>query len=172
MTTKPSAAPYFQNVIEPEPLTTNTKPVANPLLYNAEDISNLPLEGFVDSTLGGDVTWRTLISAPNTPTNTFTVGIATCPSKKKTGCRGTLNPHRHKQAEMYHITQGKGIVTIDGKEHMVSKGSVLWIPGDAEHGTENIGDEDLVWLYVFAVDGFGDILYRFDEPGGVVKARL
>ena len=55
---------------------------------------------------------------------------------------------------------------------MVSKWSVLWIPGDAEHGTENIGDEDLVWLYVFAVDGFGDILYRFDEPGGVVKARL
>ena len=62
---------------------------------------------------------------------------------------------------MYHITQGKGIVTIDGKEHMVSKGSVLWIPGDAEHGTENIGDEDLVWLYVFAVDGFGDTFWAY-----------
>lgn len=171
MTTKPSAAQYFQNVIEP--LTTNTKPAASPLLFNAKDISNIPLEGFADPTLGGDVGWKTLISAPQTPTDTFTVGIATCAPKKKTGCRGSLRAHRHKQAEMYHITQGKGIVTIDGKEHEVSKGSVLWIPGDAEHGTENVGDEDLVWLYVFAANGFEEILYRFDEPGPrVVKAKL
>lgn len=50
---------------------------------------------------------------------------------------------------------------------------MLWIPGYAEHGTENVGDEDLVWLYVFAADGFEEILYRFDEPGPrVVKAKL
>lgn len=49
---------------------------------------------------------------------------------------------------------------------------MLWIPGDAEHGTENVGDEDLVWLYVFAADGFEEILYRFDEPGPRVKAKL
>ena len=79
--------------------------------------------------------------------------------------------HRHRQAEIYHVTQGKGVVTIDGKGYEVGKGSVVWIPGDAEHGIENVGEEDLVWLYAFAVDGFADVVYRFDEPGPG-KAKL
>ena len=50
---------------------------------------------------------------------------------------------------------------------------MLWITGDAEHGIENVGEEDLVWLYAFAADGFEDIVYRFEEPGpGKEKAKL
>lgn len=79
--------------------------------------------------------------------------------------------HRHRQAEIYHVTQGRGVVTIDSKEYEVGKGSVVWIPGDAEHGIENVGVEDLVWLYAFAADGFAEVVYRFDEPG-LGKAKL
>lgn len=143
------------------------------VVLSASDINKRILESFPDPSAGGDVSWKTLISAPKTATDTFTVGIATCAPGKSAGCRGHLKPHRHKQAEIYHVTQGKGVVTIDGKEHAVSKGSVVWIPGDAEHGTENVGEEDLVWLYVFAASGFEEIVYRFDEPGpGKVKAKL
>lgn len=62
---------------------------------------------------------------------------------------------------------------IEGEEYEVRKGSVVWIPGDAAHVVRNAEEKDLVWLYVFAADGFGDVVYRFNEPGpGKVKARL
>jgi len=57
---------------------------------------------------------------------------------------------------------------IDGKKFEVEKGGVVYIPGDAEHGIRNIGgvSEDLVWLYVFPGDSFGEVVYRFrgDDP--------
>ena len=147
--------------------------ITRPIVLNADDIKQTASESFPDPGAGGDVSWKTLISAPKTATDGFTVGIATCAPGLSAGCRGHLKLHRHKQAEIYHVTQGKGVVTIDGKEHSVSKGSVIWIPGDAEHGTENVGDEDLVWLYAFAADGFEEIVYRFDAPGpGKEMAKL
>ncbi|EMD97530.1 hypothetical protein COCC4DRAFT_33967 [Bipolaris maydis ATCC 48331] len=136
-----------------------------PIVLNADDIISTASERFPDPSTGGDVSWRTLFSAPKTRTNTFTVGIATCAPGVSAGCQGHLKPHRHKQAEIYHFTAGKGIVTVDGDEHQVAKGSVVWIPGDAEHGVRNVGAEDLVWLYAFATDGFGDVVYRFNEGG-------
>lgn len=48
---------------------------------------------------------------------------------------------------------------------------MVWIPGDAEHETKNVGEEELVWLYVFAADGFGEVVYRFDELGAERKTR-
>ncbi|EUC30780.1 hypothetical protein COCCADRAFT_103016 [Bipolaris zeicola 26-R-13] len=134
-----------------------------PIVLNADDIISTASERFPDPSAGGDVTWRTLISTPKTRTNTFTVGIATCAPGVSAGCQGQLKPHRHKQAEIYHVTSGKGIVTIDGNEYEVGKGSVVWIPGDAEHGVRNTGGEDLIWLYAFATDGFDDVVYRFNE---------
>lgn len=143
------------------------------IVLSADDIKKTASESFPDPSAGGDVSWKTLISAPKTATDTFTVGIATCAPGQSAGCRGHLKLHRHKQAEIYHVTQGKGLVTIDGRGHAVSKGSVVWIPGDAEHGTENVGEEDLVWLYTFAADGFEDIVYQFNGPGpGKEKAKL
>ena len=79
---------------------------------------------------------------------------------------------------MYHVTAGRGIVSIDGQEYEVGKGSVVFIPGDAEHGIRNVGCEDLVWLYAFAADGFGEVVYRFsgervsDQNGKEIKAKL
>jgi len=56
---------------------------------------------------------------------------------------------------VYHIISGHGFVRIDGTEHEVEAGSVVFIPGDAEHGVRNDGDEgeELTWFYCFAVDG-------------------
>ena len=69
---------------------------------------------------------------------------------------------------MYYILSGRGTVTIDGTDNVVGPGDCLYIPADAEHGTVNDGGqaggdavEDLKWLYVFAADDFGDIVYRY-----------
>lgn len=92
-------------------------------------------------------------------------GIAVCQPRT-----GSLCPHRHTQAEIYYIISGKGIVQIDGKEYEVEGGSSVFIPGDAEHGIFNKGEEELRWLYVFPTGAFSDIVYRFaNEEAGEDK---
>lgn len=39
--------------------------------------------------------------------------------------------------------------------------SVVFIPGNAEHGIRNEGLEVLRWLYVFPCDGFEEVKYVF-----------
>ncbi|KNG52646.1 RmlC-like cupin [Stemphylium lycopersici] len=169
-----------------------------PLILHPSHMAALTPETFHDASTGGNVSWKTLMSNDRTATNTFTVGIASCPPGRMAACpacppsptslasppsppspsspsltsTGHLKPHRHSHAEIYHVTAGRGIVSIDGVEHAVQKGSVVFIPGDAEHGIRNgEADEDLVWLYVFAADGFGEIVYRFSGEEGV-RAKL
>jgi quercetin dioxygenase-like cupin family protein len=139
-----------------------------PIVLSAQTIANAPTECFPPGTLGGTVTWKTLLSAPDTPSNTFTTGIATCPAKG-----GYLKCHRHTHPEIYHFIAGRGIVEIDGEAHEVERGAVVFIPGDAEHGVRNEDEEkELRWLYVFAADGFGEVAYRFSDEERVLKAKL
>lgn len=136
---------------------------AQPIVLSDQAIKDLPEDGFPAGGSSGDVTWRTLLSSPRTPTDTLTSGLARCSSKG-----GQLKCHRHAHPEMYYVTQGRGIVTIDGKEEKVGKGSMVFIPGDSEHGVRNEDEtEDLEWLYVFAADRFEDVVYRFTPEGNV-----
>lgn len=138
--------------------TRNPEPIVEPLIIDAESIRKQEVECFSQPGRG-DVTWKTLISSPQTKTNSLTAGIATCPPKT-----GHLCPHRHQQPEIYHITEGRGTVEIDGAQHPVEAGSVVYIPGDAKHGIRNDDPvAELKWLYIFPTNGFGDIKYRFDD---------
>lgn len=64
-----------------------------------------------------------------------------------------------------------GEVTIDGVRSVVSKGSTVFIPSDAEHGIVNTGSLPLRWFYVFPTGSFGDVVYRFSKDG-VPRAKL
>ena len=51
-------------------------------------------------------------------------------------------------------------------EHDVSQGSVVYVPGGAEHGIRNVDPtEELIWYFCFAVDGHGDVRYRYKNDG-------
>jgi quercetin dioxygenase-like cupin family protein len=126
-------------------------------------MANMTSEAFPDPSTGGNVSWKTLIGRPKTESDTFTVSIATCPPASKSG---HLRLHSHTHAEIYHVASGRGVVRVDGAEYGVQRGSVVYIPGDAEHGIWNTGEDELVWLYVFAADGFGEVVYRFSDTGG------
>jgi len=130
------------------------KPVVLPASYT----SHTPHEFFPDASTGNNLTWHTLISAPKTPTQDLSAGIAVCPP-----ATGHLCAHRHVQAEIYHILQGVGDVTIDGTVYPVSAGSTVYIPPDAEHAVVNTGLEDLRWFYVFPTSAFADVVYRFSR---------
>ncbi|KAJ4291167.1 hypothetical protein N0V90_010365 [Kalmusia sp. IMI 367209] len=140
---------------------------ARPIVLSAQTIKDMPEEGFSDGITGGDVTWKTLLSSSRTPSNALTSGIARCAAKG-----GHLKCHRHAHPEIYHVIQGRGVVSIDGKEQEVGKGSVVFIPGDSEHGIRSEdANEDLLWLYVFAADQFEDVVYRFSDSE-TLKAKL
>ncbi|RDW75981.1 RmlC-like cupin [Coleophoma crateriformis] len=126
-----------------------------PVIVSPKQLTSHNIEQFDDPSQG-NCTWHTLVSAPHTNTNSLSSGIAVC--QPKIGC---LRHHRHKEAEIYYIISGEGIVHIDGVEHHVSAGSTVFIPGDAEHAIFNKAEEELKWFYVFATDSFGDIVYRF-----------
>lgn len=130
---------------------------SRPLVISPSSISAQPSESYPNAS-HGILTWKTLISAPQTQTNTLIAGTLTLPPKK-----GHLCPHRHTQAEIYHIISGSGVMEIDGVEYNVEAGNVVYIPGDAKHGIRNEGEEDLTWLWVFAADGFRDVVYRWEQ---------
>ncbi len=108
----------------------------------------------------GDVTWFTLVSGERTPSDRLSAGIAEFPS----GGAG-LAPHRHAEAEIYHVIGGEGVVTIEGVAHPVRVGATVFIPGDAEHGVRATGQDTLRIFYVFPTDRFPDVVYRFSHEG-------
>jgi quercetin dioxygenase-like cupin family protein len=112
-----------------------------------------------DDPVKGRVGWRTLLSGDTNPTEALTVGVA----EIEPG--GWLGLHRHAPAEIYYVLQGSGVVSLDGAEHEVSAGTVVFIPGDAEHGIRNPGETPLKFLYAFAADSFAEVEYRFSNGG-------
>ncbi|OJZ91213.1 hypothetical protein ASPFODRAFT_41635 [Aspergillus luchuensis CBS 106.47] len=137
----------------------------HPVIHHRQAITSLPPESFPNPA-HGHLTWRTLLSSPQTPTSDMCAGIAVCPPRTGHLCR-----HRHTQAEIYYITSGSGHVFIDGNEYEVFAGTVVFIPGDAEHGVVNRGGEPLEWFYVFPTGSFGDVVYRFEEGMGVKQGE-
>ena len=52
--------------------------------------------------------------------------------------------HRHRQTEeLYHITQGQGVMTLNKERFPVQVGDTVCIPPGTAHCIENSGDEEL-----------------------------
>jgi mannose-6-phosphate isomerase-like protein (cupin superfamily) len=57
--------------------------------------------------------------------------------------------HKHKvQEQIYHVLEGEGLMAIDGKNHVVRRHDVIFLPPGIEHSIENTGLTDLVFLVV------------------------
>lgn len=57
--------------------------------------------------------------------------------------------HTHKvQEQIYHVLDGEGLMTIAGKEHVVRRHDVIFLPPGVEHAIENSGLVDLVFLVI------------------------
>lgn len=102
----------------------------------------------------GTIRFRTLISAPVTPTDSLVCGVALMAPGE------TFALHSHPQPEVYFGLEGEGEVMIDGVAHRLAPGVALFIPGGALHGVPVVR-EPLKWFYTFAADSFDDIRYSF-----------
>lgn len=59
----------------------------------------------------------------------------------------SLGYHPHKgNSETYHILNGKGLYTDNGKTYEVGVGDTTFCSDGESHGIENIGDEDLNFI--------------------------
>ena len=57
--------------------------------------------------------------------------------------------HRHDSEEYLYITEGSGVMTIDGQDYLLEPGTMVLVPRGAEHGFVN-GDETTRAFQVFA----------------------
>jgi mannose-6-phosphate isomerase-like protein (cupin superfamily) len=74
---------------------------------------------------------------------------------------GILKPHQHEQAEIYFVSEGTGLLTIDSVAATITPGMAAFIPGGAEHSLLNKSPDVLRIFYVFPTDCFADVVYRF-----------
>ncbi|NTT87395.1 cupin domain-containing protein [Tabrizicola fusiformis] len=119
------------------------------------DSATLPDERW-DNPARGSIRFRTLISAPATPSDSLVCGVALMAPGE------TFALHSHPQPEVYFGLEGEGEVMIDGVAHRLAPGVALYIPGGALHGVPRV-ETALKWFYTFAADSFDDISYRFPD---------
>ena len=118
------------------------------------DEAEAPLGGW-DDPVRGRVRWRTLFSQGLTQTAGMTCGAT------ELRPADWLGLHRHEPPEIYYVFAGAGIVSLEGREIPVKAGSAVFIPGMAEHGIRQTGDEILRFFYTFPVDSFDSVEYLF-----------
>jgi len=108
----------------------------------------------------GRLRFRTLFSRGLTPTAAVTCGVT------ELGPGDWLGLHRHAPVEIYYVFAGAGVVSLDGEEIPVGVGSAVFIPGMAEHGIRQTGNDSLRLFYAFPVDSFDGVEYLFSAAPG------
>lgn len=137
-TTRPAHKPQYPKTVPTQQL--------DPIIMSTSHLTTTNPAGFFTEPRRGNCKWHSLISSPETNSDTFTVGIGVCEPEI-----GTLAMHRHKQAEIYYVLSGVGVLRIEGQDHTVKTGDMAYIPGDAEHGVFNYSLDEFRWLYCFGV---------------------
>ena len=101
------------------------------------------------------VRWKFLIDSDFTESSGLSLGfaeIAPC---------GDLILHYHSPAEIYVVTDGKGILNKSGKLEEIKKGDVVYISKNAKHALKNNGEETLKFYWIFPTDRFSEVEYLY-----------
>ena len=74
---------------------------------------------------------------------------------------GDLVLHYHSPAEIYVVTDGRGILNKSGKFEEIKKGDVVYIARNAKHALKNNGKETLKFYWIFPTDRFSEVKYLY-----------
>ena len=113
----------------------------------------------------GTIRFRTLISAPETKTDSLVCGVAMLATGE------TFALHSHEHPEVYFGIEGEGDVMIDGTPYRLSPGIAIFIPSNAVHGVP-LATGPLKWFYTFAADGFAEVEYKFPHEHKNLKSEM
>ena len=89
------------------------------------------------------VRWKFLIDADFTESSGLSLGMA------EIAPGGDLILHYHSPAEIYVVTDGRGILNKAGKLEEIKKGDVVYISENAKHALKNDGKETLKFYWIF-----------------------
>ena len=101
------------------------------------------------------VRWKFLIDADFTKSSKLSLGFA------EIAPGGNLILHYHSPAEIYVITDGKGILNKSGELEEIKKGDVVYIGGNEKHALKNDGNETLKFYWIFPTDSFSEVEYFY-----------
>ena len=59
--------------------------------------------------------------------------------------------HRQAEDEIYYVLSGRGVMTLDGKDHDVGPGTAILTRTGSSHGLKQVGAEDLVIIINYLV---------------------
>jgi quercetin dioxygenase-like cupin family protein len=99
------------------------------------------------------VRWKFLIDADYTNSSGLSLGFAEIASG------GDLTLHYHSPAEIYVITNGKGILNKSDKLEEIKKGDIVYIAGNEKHALKNNGNKTLEFYWIFPTDRFSEVKY-------------
>ena len=120
------------------------------LVKNLKSVSNQ--EWSISEKYPG-VRWKFLIDADFTGSSGLSLGFA------EIAPGGDLTPHYHSPAEIYVVTNGKGILNKSGELEEIKKGDVVYIAGNAKHALKNVGTESLEFYWIFPTNTFSEVEY-------------
>ena len=101
------------------------------------------------------VRWKFLIDSDFTESSGLSLGFA------EIAPGGDLILHYHSPAEIYVVTDGKGILNKSGKLEEIKKGDVVYISKNAKHALKNNGEETLKFYWIFPTDRFSEVKYLY-----------
>ena len=99
------------------------------------------------------VRWKFLIDADFMGSAGLSLGFA------EIAPEGDLTLHYHSPAEIYVVTNGKGILNKSGELEEIKKGDVVYIAGNAKHALKNTGKETLEFYWIFPTSTFSEVEY-------------
>ena len=60
--------------------------------------------------------------------------------------------HEQNEDEIYYVLSGRGVMTLDGKEHEVGPGTAILTRPGSSHGLKQVGSDDLVIMINYEVE--------------------
>ena len=99
------------------------------------------------------VRWKFLIDADFMGSSGLSLGFA------EIAPGGDLTLHYHSPAEIYVVTNGKGILNKSGELETIKKGDVVYIARNAKHALKNVGAKTLEFYWIFPTDTFSEVEY-------------
>jgi quercetin dioxygenase-like cupin family protein len=72
------------------------------------------------------------------------------------GKDGCTPRHSHDWPHIIYVVEGEGVLFIDGEEHSLSPGSVVFVPNRSEHQLTHSGGSDADFCFICIVPEYGD----------------
>ena len=101
------------------------------------------------------VRWKFLIDGDFNGSTGLSLGLA------QIAPGGDLILHYHSPAEIYVVTDGRGILNKSGKLEEIKKGDVVYISENAKHALKNDGKETLKFYWIFPTNTFSEVEYFY-----------